>query len=98
MKKDTPHPGDDWQPALEAWRQFVTANPILGLRPGQWQLTNAMRHASKELVRRDAARKIRNRFWVFHRRRFPLVMFDILSGAIDRGRDVDIDDDQGRAA
>lgn len=86
MTKTTPQPGDEWQPALEAWRAFVTGNPILGLKPGQWQLTNAMRHARDELVRRDAARKVRGRFWVFHRERFPAAMFDILSGAIEQGR------------
>jgi len=84
--KDNAQPGDDWVPALEAWRQFATRNPILGLRPGQWQLTNAMRYAREELVRQDAARKVRNRYWVFHRERFPVVMFDVLTGAIEDGR------------
>ena len=45
MSNTTPQPGDEWQPGLEAWRAFVTGNPILGLKPGQWQLNNAMRHA-----------------------------------------------------
>jgi len=98
MSNTTPQPGDEWQPGLEAWRAFVTGNPILGLKPGQWQLNNAMRHAREELVRRDAARKIRNRYWVFHRERFPIVMFDILSGAINRGRARHADDAAADAA
>lgn len=85
-KQDTPQPGDDWAPALEVWRDFTTRNPILGMRPGQWQLTNALRYAREELVRQDAARKVLGRRWVFHRERFPRAMFDIITGAAEAGR------------
>ena len=74
-------PGESWGIAAEVWRDFVTANPVLGLNPGPWALTNFLRHAKPALVAADVLRKARGRHWIAHRAKFAAVAFDLVSRA-----------------
>jgi len=72
----------EWRNAHEEWRSFIDAHPELGLRPGQWQLHNFLRHHRDELVRRDAIRKARGRHWIAHSGRFDAAAFDCATGHV----------------
>ncbi len=65
-----------WAPALDAWAKFVQEHPELGYRPGFWQLHNFLRLHRDALVKHDAIRKARNKFWIANLQSFNSAAFD----------------------
>ena len=69
-----------WVVGTSAWAQFAEAHAELGYRPGRMNFHNFLRNARPELLRQDAIRRAKNRYWIAHVDRFPAVAFAISTG------------------
>ena len=69
----------EWETLPELYRQFREKHPELQLAEGEWALVNILRGCREKLVDADAIRKAR-KHWIGHRERFPVVLFDLLTG------------------
>ncbi len=69
-----------WVVGLEVWARFVSKHAELGYRPGYMNFHNFLRHARSELLRQDAIRRAKNRYWIAHVEKFPEVAFAIATG------------------
>lgn len=67
----------EWLVATSAWKEFVKCHPELGYSDRKWAFHNFMRNAKSKLIRHDAVRIAKNRYWIAHRERFMTVAFDI---------------------
>jgi hypothetical protein len=76
----TQTPQSQWVVGLHAWAQFVSVHAELGYRPGHMNFHNFLRNARSELLRCDAIRRAKNRYWIAHVDRFPEVAFAIATG------------------
>lgn len=72
----------EWKVGPDAWAAFIEQHPELGYRPGRWQFHNFLRFHRGSLVAGDAIRLAKNRFWIAHKERFPIVAFDCATGVI----------------
>lgn len=70
----------DWDTAHRIWDAFVMTHPELRYPKGRWGFHNFTRVFRRDLVEADAIRLARNKFWVAHRERFPVVAFDLATG------------------
>ena len=73
-------PSHEWASLESVWHDFVSANPVLDMRPDPWALTNFLRSTREKLVDADAIRKAKGRFWIAHVERFPAVAFALITG------------------
>lgn len=69
-----------WVVGREAWARFASNHAELGYRPGHMNFHNFLRHARAELLRQDAIRRAKNRYWIAHVDKFPEVAFAIATG------------------
>lgn len=69
-----------WVVGLEAWANFASSHAELGYRPGHMNFHNFLRNARPELLRQDAIRRAKNRYWIAHIEKFPEVAFAIATG------------------
>lgn len=70
----------EWSTGPSAWAEFVDRHPELGYRPGRWPFHNFLRYFRHALVRADAIRLAKGRFWIAHRVRFNDAAFACASG------------------
>lgn len=70
----------EWDTLPNLYRQFREKHPELQLAEGDWALTNILRGCRAKLVAADAIRKAR-KHWIGHKEKFPVVLFDLLTGA-----------------
>lgn len=75
------HQPGEWVTGVQAWDIFVHTHPELGYSPGMWPFHNFLRHHRDALVRSDAVRRAKNRFWIAHVQRFKYVAFECATGA-----------------
>lgn len=76
-----------WVVGINAWAQFASDHVELGYRPGRMNFHNFLRNARPELLRQDAIRRAKNRYWIAHIDRFPEVAFAIATGQIFSGNE-----------
>jgi len=69
-----------WVVGAKAWADFASSHVELGYRPGQMNFHNFLRNARATLLRHDAIRRAKNRYWIAHTERFPEVAFAISTG------------------
>lgn len=81
MKKQS-----DWVVGTDAWAAFVRQHPELGYRPGRWPFHNFLRLHRDQLLKHDAIRFAKRRFWVAHLQRFCATAFDCATGALEPGQ------------
>jgi hypothetical protein len=76
-------PLPEWATASEVYAAFCQSHRFLGLKPGRMNFHNALRRFRDPLVAADAIRLVNGgaRHWIAHRRRFPEVMFELLTAA-----------------
>lgn len=74
-----------WVVGTNAWAQFASKHEELGYRPGRMNFHNFLRIARAELLKHDAIRRAKNRYWIAHIDRFPAVAFDIATGQVFSG-------------
>jgi hypothetical protein len=77
-------PESDWDTAHHVWALFVRRHPELRYPEGRWGFHNFNRAFRRGLLAADAIRLARNKFWVAHRERFPLVAFDLATSYANR--------------
>jgi len=77
----------DWDTAHHVWDNFVARHPELRYPRGRWGFHNFARNFRQQLIDADAIRLARNRFWVAHRVRFPIVAFDLATSFSKRSGD-----------
>lgn len=71
-----------WATGPEAWKTFTRTHPELGYREGPQQFHNFLRHHREALLRADAMRKAKSKFWVAHQERFCEIAFELATGMI----------------
>lgn len=69
----------EWGTLPELYRDFCTKHPELVMPSGVWGMYNTLRGTRERLLAADAIRKAR-KHWIGHRERFPVVLFDLLTG------------------
>ena len=69
-----------WATGPDAWKQFTKQHPELGYRDGRQQFHNFLRHHREALVKGDALRRAKGKFWVAHRDRFSEIAFNLATG------------------
>ena len=69
-----------WATGPDAWKQFTKQHPELGYRDGRQQFHNFLRYHRDALVRADALRRAKGKFWVAHQSRFCEVAFALATG------------------
>jgi hypothetical protein len=69
-----------WSEATAVFNQFVQLHPELHFKPGRWSLHNFLRTHKSQLLRVDAIRKAKNRYWIAHQARFIEVAFALSTG------------------
>ncbi len=74
------HTKHEWVTGHEAWRQFTKIHPELGYREGSQQFHNFLRHYRDGLVKQDALRRAKGKFWVAHTGRFNEAAFELATG------------------
>ena len=72
---------DDWIAFDEAYENFVSANPMLGLGSNTWAALNLRRNFGARLLETGAVRQLVNRRWIAHRERFGPALFELLQRA-----------------
>ncbi len=73
-------PAEDWNTGPVIWNDMAKECPFLGLRPGRWAFHNFLRHHRDALVKADAIRLAKNKFWIAHRERFITTAFALITG------------------
>jgi hypothetical protein len=71
----------EWKVGPDAWADFVARHPELGFKSGRWPFHNFLRLHRTVLVKRDAIRLAKRRFWIAHVERFCAAAFDCATGA-----------------
>lgn len=66
---------NEWDIGLQVWSEFVELHPELGYRADLFSFHNFLRHHRPVLVRSDAIRKAKGRWWIGHRTRFFEIAF-----------------------
>ena len=74
-----------WVVGIHACARFASVHAELGYRPGRMNFHNFLRNARPELLRQDAIRRAKNRYWIAHIDRFPEVAFAIATGQLLSG-------------
>ena len=69
-----------WVTGHSAWALFVQAHPELGYRDGAQQFYNFLRLNREPLIRGDALRRAKRRFWIAHKYRFIEQAFQLATG------------------
>jgi len=70
-------PNHEWVTGHEAWTQFTKIHPELGYRDGFQQFHNFLRYHRDALVKRDALRRAKRKFWIAHTGRFNEAAFEL---------------------
>lgn len=70
----------EWVPGPEAWKLFIYKHPELGYKPGRMSFHNFLRYYREHLVRKDAIRLAKRRFWIAHVDRFCREAFACATG------------------
>jgi hypothetical protein len=96
MKLNVP---EDWQPFDEVYRDFVEANPMLGLNASEFASTRLRQQYGERLLAAGAATRLPNRRWLASPRRFGPALFAAMTARraeiLGRGgRSSDEDDGQ----
>lgn len=73
----------EWKVGADVWADFVDQHPELGFKAGRWPFHNFLRLHRAALVRHDAIRLAKRRFWIAHIERFSEVAFDCATGTHD---------------
>lgn len=73
-------PSAEWNTGVVIWGDMAKECPFLGLRPGRWGFHNFLRNHRDALVKADAIRLAKNKFWIAHRERFIATAFELLTG------------------
>jgi hypothetical protein len=73
-------PSSIWGEGTLVYNEFVKIHSELHFKCGRWGFHNFLRNHRAELVRADAIRKARGRFWIAHRVRFPHAAFALSTG------------------
>lgn len=71
-----------WAAGPEVWREFTQLHPELCYREGRQQFHNFLRHHRDALVRCDALRRAKGKFWIAHRARFFFAAFELATTAL----------------
>lgn len=74
------HTKNEWTTGPQAWELFTKHHPELGYRSGAQQFHNFLRFHRDALVRSDAMRRAKGKFWVAHGERFIAAAFDLATG------------------
>ncbi|HXD05647.1 MAG TPA: hypothetical protein VN680_06345 [Burkholderiaceae bacterium] len=69
----------DWVSFDDAYAEFSSKHPMLGLPAGEWGPLNLRRTLGTQLVERGVAVKLPSRKWIAHRARFGPVLFELLT-------------------
>lgn len=75
-------PDHQWRTAHDAWRLFTQAHPELAYRDGAQQFYNFLRYHRDALVKQDAIRRAKGKFWIAHTGRFIEAAFELASGGM----------------
>lgn len=70
----------EWTNAHEAWRLYTQIHPEVGYREGAQQFYNFLRYHRAALLKRDAIRRAKGRFWIAHKSRFIEAAFELATG------------------
>ena len=71
-----------WATGPDAWKTFTQQHPELGYRDGRQQFHTFLRYHRDALVRADALRRAKGKFWVAHQSRFCEVAFALATGKV----------------
>ncbi len=80
LVQQAPATGSEWQTGIQVWDTFTECHPELALNKGKWAFHNFLRPYRQALVKADAIRLVRNRFWLAHQDRFYETAFDCATG------------------
>ena len=69
-----------WTTGPDAWKTFTERHPELGYRDGRQQFHNFLRRHREALVKHDALRLAKRRFWVARQERFCELAFELATG------------------
>lgn len=72
LKLTTP---EDWQPFDDVYREFVDANPMLGLNASEFAATRLRQQYGDKLLAAGAALRLPNRRWLASPRLFGPALF-----------------------
>lgn len=78
------HQQSQWLTGPQAWGEFVSRHPELGLKPGRWTFHNFLRLHRQALVDADAIRLAQSRHWVAHVDRLCAAAFECATGKATR--------------
>jgi hypothetical protein len=82
MKENMTTNTHEWVTGPDAWHAFIHEHPELGYPPGKWGFHNFLRHYREALMKADAIRLAKRRFWVAHVSRFKAASFECATGKL----------------
>jgi hypothetical protein len=71
-----------WDEGTVVYNEFVKLHSELHFKCGRWAFHNFLRNHRADLIKVDAIRKARGRFWIAHRERFPKAAFALSTGHV----------------
>jgi hypothetical protein len=80
LDQQSPAQRPQWQKADQVWEAFTRRHPELSLPSGRWGFHNFLRTHRQALIKADALRLARNRFWLGHMDRFARAAFECATG------------------
>lgn len=71
----------DWRPFDDVYREFVEANPMLGLNASEFAATRLRQHYGEQLLAAGAALRLPNRRWLAHPGKFGQAVFEAMTSS-----------------